>query len=420
MNNVNKSVLRVNKFFKQLENFNSYNIIIHTDKKNALIQSKISDNRNNKISFIDGELFIVKPNIKVATFPYNGGIKEYKYIISLTDDPLISIIKNNGGIIVGSSNMDEAAFGGDTSSSFYGRCINPLNKQLSVGGSSGGSAAAISSGIVNYSIGTDTMGSVRIPASYCGVIGYKPSSSILSNKDLLLLSHTYDTIGFMSNNMININKLYDLINIKNKIKSYKNIADNNKIRCIIPSQVIEEKINEDVLKNFYYVISKLKKFNVNIEIKSLDNWQPNNHRKALLKLVENEGAKNLKDLLNDKKSKITDNLRNNLSFGESITRDKIYNYQKELEKLKKTVGRIFDDFDLIIMPTTPQNSFYIRSKPPENQANFTSLANIADLPSICLPFFNNSKKPSSLQMIASNLNDNFLIKTSSYFEKILQ
>ena len=132
------------------------------------------------------------------------------------------------------------------------------------------------------------------------------------------------------------------------------------------------------------------------------------------------GAKNLKDLLNDKKSKITDNLRNNLSFGESITRDKIYNYQKELEKLKKAVSQIFDDFDLIIMPTTPQNSFDIRSKPPENQANFTSLANIADLPSICLPFFNNSKKPSSLQMIASNLNDNFLIKTSSYFEKILQ
>ena len=420
MNNVNKSVLRVNKFFKQLENFNSYNIVIHTDKKNALIQSKISDNRNNKISFIDGELFVVKPNIKVATFPYNGGIKEYKYTISLTDDPLISIIKNNGGIIVGSSNMDEAAFGGDTSSSFYGRCINPLNKQLSVGGSSGGSAAAISSGIVNYSIGTDTMGSVRIPASYCGVIGYKPSSSILSNKDLLLLSHTYDTIGFMSNNMININNLYDLIKIKNKIKSYKNIADNNKIRCIIPSQVVEEKINEDVLKDFYYVISKLKKFNVNIEIKSLDNWQPNHHRKALLKLVENEGAKNLKDLLNDKKSKITDNLRNNLSFGESITRDKIYKYQKELEKLKKNVRQIFDDFDIIIMPTTPQNSFDIKYKTPDNQANFTSLANIADLPSVCLPFFNNSKKPSSLQIIASNMNDNYLIKISSYFEKILQ
>ena len=109
----------------------------------------------------------------------------------------------------------------------------------------------------------------------------------------------------MSNNMININNLYDLIKIKNKIKSYKNIADNNKIRCIIPSQVVEEKINEDVLKDFYYVISKLKKFNVNIEIKSLDNWQPNHHRKALLKLVENEGAKNLKDLLNDKKSKST-------------------------------------------------------------------------------------------------------------------
>ena len=108
--------------------------------------------------------------------------------------------------------MDEAAFGGDTSSSFYGRCINPINKKLSVGGSSGGSAAAISSGIVKYSIGTDTMGSVRIPASYCGIIGYKPSSLLCSNKDLILLSYTYDTIGFMSNKVSNIKNIFNIIN----------------------------------------------------------------------------------------------------------------------------------------------------------------------------------------------------------------
>ena len=77
--------------------------------------------------------------------------------------------------------MDEAAFGGSTSSSFYGRCLNPININLSVGGSSGGSAAAISSCLVDNAIGTDTMGSVRIPASYCGVFGFKPSSNTISN-----------------------------------------------------------------------------------------------------------------------------------------------------------------------------------------------------------------------------------------------
>jgi aspartyl-tRNA(Asn)/glutamyl-tRNA(Gln) amidotransferase subunit A len=106
--------------------------------------------------------------------------------------------------------MDEAAFGGDTSSSFYGRCINPINEDFTVGGSSGGSAAAISSGLVDYSLGTDTMGSIRIPASYCGIVGFKPSQFIFNNKNLKLLSHTYDTIGFMSNNTNYINNLYEL------------------------------------------------------------------------------------------------------------------------------------------------------------------------------------------------------------------
>ena len=419
MNSVNKSVLRVNKFFKQLKNYTTNKIIIHTDQENALLQSNISDKRFNKISKIDGELFVVKPNIRVESFPYTGGIKEYESSISLTDDPIITNIKNNGGIIIASTNMDEAAFGGDTSSSFYGRCINPINKNLSVGGSSGGSAAAISAGIVKYSIGTDTMGSVRIPASYCGVVGYKPSSLICSNRDLILLSDTYDTIGFMSNKVNNISNIYVLINCLNYKKSEIKIK-NKEIKCIVPTQVLEGEIKPNVLKDFKFTISKLKKNNINIVIKNLDFWSPNYHRKALLKIVEHEGAQNLNELIDNDKSQITDNLRKNLLYGKNIKSKEIQTLKFELNKLKNKIELLFEDYDLIITPTTPQNSFNISDKTPENQANFTCLANIADLPSLCLPFYSKNKQPSSLQLISSNMNDEFLIEISSVFEKILQ
>ena len=419
MSSVNKSVLRVNKFFKQLKNYTTNKIIIHTDRKNALLESNISDKRFNKISKIDGELFVVKPNIRVESFPYTGGIKEYESSISLTDDPIITNIKNNGGIIIASTNMDEAAFGGDTSSSFYGRCINPINKNLSVGGSSGGSAAAISAGIVKYSIGTDTMGSVRIPASYCGVVGYKPSSLICSNRDLILLSDTYDTIGFMSNKVNNISNIYVLINCLNYKKSEIKIK-NKEIKCIVPTQVLEGEIKRDVLKDFKFAISKLKKNNINIVIKNLDFWSPNYHRKALLKIVEHEGAQNLNELIDNDKSQITDNLRKNLLYGKNIKSKEIQTLKFELNKLKNKIELLFEDYDLIITPTTPQNSFNISDKTPENQANFTCLANIADLPSLCLPFYSKNKQPSSLQLISSNMNDEFLIEISSVFEKILQ
>ena len=419
MNSVNKSVLRVNKFFKQLKNYTTNKIIIHTDRKNALLESNISDKRFNKISKIDGELFVVKPNIRVESFPYTGGIKEYESSISLTDDPIITNIKNNGGIIIASANMDEAAFGGDTSSSFYGRCINPINKNLSVGGSSGGSAAAISAGIVKYSIGTDTMGSVRIPASYCGVVGYKPSSLICSNRDLILLSDTYDTIGFMSNKVNNISNIYVLINSLNYKKNEIKIK-NKEIKCIVPTQVLEGEIKPNVLKDFKFTISKLKKNNINIVIKNLDFWSPNYHRKALLKIVEHEGAQNLNELIDNDKSQITDNLRKNLLYGKNIKSKEIQTLKFELNKLKNKIELLFEDYDLIITPTTPQNSFNISDKTPENQANFTCLANIADLPSLCLPFYSKNKQPSSLQLISSNMNDEFLIEISSVFEKILQ
>ena len=306
MKNKIKSVSEVFNFFKKLDTYKNNKIFIYTDKSNALDTAKICDQRIHQISKIDGKLFAIKPNIRVKSFPFTGGIIDFQDTISNIDDAIIEMIKTNGGIIIGSTNMDEAAFGGDTSSSYYGRCINPINEDFTVGGSSGGSAAAISSGLVDYSLGTDTMGSIRIPASYCGIVGFKPSQFIFNNKNLKLLSHTYDTIGFMSNNTNYINNLYELYG-----KDHKNFKDyiktNKNIKCLIPKEIFEDKLNEDVLTGFNYIISELKKYKIDIEIKSLQYWKPDIHRKYLLKIVENEGALNLKTLLENERSNISKN-----------------------------------------------------------------------------------------------------------------
>ena len=417
MNTNTKSVSKVNAFFNKLKKYNSHNIIIYSNQESSLRDAILSDGRSNKVSKIDGELITVKPNIKVENFPYTGGIKHFEGSFSKNDDPIIKRIKENGGIVIGSTNMDEAAFGGDTSTSFYGRCINPNDKELSVGGSSGGSAAAIASGLVNFSIGTDTMGSIRIPASYCGIVGFKPSSSMTNNKDLILLSNTYDTIGFHSNNVSNINNLYKIINSSIHNCDYKPI---NNIKCLVPNQIFNNDINKDVIEGFKEALLKIGKNGINIEYNDMHFWEPNFHRKLLLKIVENEGAKNLKELLENKASYITEHLRNNLFFGKSIDKQEIKNIRLELEILKNQIKTIYKEFDLVLMPTTPQNSFNIKDKPPENQANLTSLANIADLPAISLPYKNGGKTFHSLQILAAQHNDEFLLKTSSFFEKILQ
>ena len=416
----NKSINNVNNFFKQLKKYQDYNIFVHIDKNDAVKAAIDSDKRLKPLSEIDGTLIAVKSNIQVKGFPFTGGIEEYKYINSDYNDPLIDLIKTNGGIIIGLTNMDEAAFGGDTSTSFYGTCENPLNTNCSVGGSSGGSAAAISSGLVNYAIGTDTMGSVRIPASYCGITSFKPSSILNNNNFIKKLSNTYDTIGYMGKEMININNLVQCINQKIEIKK----VDTNFLKnrnFVVPNQIFENDINDDVLQNFKSIISKLIKNNINIKYKDLNYWEPNNHRKALLKIVENEGSKTLKKLLDNNKSKISESLRKNLIYGKNLNDNEIKDIKNDLENLKQNINIFFENNDLIIMPTTPQTTFNRMLEIPYNQANFTSLANIADLPAITLPIYQKeNKKPFSLQIMSSNKNDHNLLKISSYLEKILQ
>ena len=315
--------------------------------------------------------------------------------------------------------MDEAAFGGDTSTSFYGTCINPINENYSVGGSSGGSAAAISSGIVKYAIGTDTMGSVRIPGSYCGIVAFKPSSQLINNTHIKILSHTYDTIGLMGKKVININELFDIINV-NKIDT-SNEKKCDKLKIIVPNQIFDENISNDVLNNFKTVVSILGKNNINVEFKNINYWMPNHHRKSLLKIVEYEGSINLKTLLENKKSQISENLRSNLIYAKKINKEKISNIIQDLDCLKHNMSKTLYNNNLIIMPTTPQTSFNRKFLAPYNQANFTSLANISDLPSITIPIYEkNNPLPFSLQILSSNKNDSYLLKISSYLEKLLQ
>src|SRR6056300_89596 len=163
-----------------------------------------------------------------------------------------------------------------------------------------------------------------------------------NNKDLILLSNTYDTIGFHSNNVSNINNLYKIINSSIHNCDYKPI---NNIKCLVPNQIFNNDINKDVIEGFKEALLKIGKNGINIEYNDMHFWGPNFHRKLLLKIVENEGAKNLKELLENKASYITEHLRNNLLYGKSIVKQEIQKIKSELQKLKNKTETIFKDFD---------------------------------------------------------------------------
>lgn len=139
--------------------------------------------------------FAVKANIEVATMPASAGSPVFSGYFPVVDSPVVAILKRHGGRVAGLTNMHELAFGMTSDNATFGPVRNPFDHLRSAGGSSGGSAACVAAGLVPISLGTDTGGSVSIPASVCGVVGFRPSTGRWPTAGTIGLSWTRDTVG---------------------------------------------------------------------------------------------------------------------------------------------------------------------------------------------------------------------------------
>lgn len=137
----------------------------------------------------------VKSNIAVKGLPWTGGMGTRRGVLAERDAEAVRRLRNAGATILGTLNMHEAALGATSDNAFYGRTHNPHRHGYTPGGSSGGSGAAVAAGLCDLALGTDTLGSVRIPASYCGVYGLKPTYGVVPDDGLLFLEPSLDSIG---------------------------------------------------------------------------------------------------------------------------------------------------------------------------------------------------------------------------------
>ena len=147
---------------------------------------------------------VIKSNIAVKGLPHTGGIGAYRHRIANEDAFCVARLRDAGMILVGTANMEEAALGAVTDNPHFGRTENPHRHGFTAGGSSGGSAAAVAAGMARAALGTDTMGSCRIPAAYCGVVGFKPSFGRISVRGVEPLSRRLDHVGVIANTVADV------------------------------------------------------------------------------------------------------------------------------------------------------------------------------------------------------------------------
>ncbi len=201
-------------YIKEIENNSAINAYITLNNEEALaMAARIDEKINNgeKIGMLEGIPVAIKDNLCTEGLRTTCASHILENFVPPYDATVVEKLRKAGAIIIGKTNMDEFAMGATTETSFFGATQNPVNIECVPGGSSGGSAAAVAAGQAPYSLGSDTGGSVRQPASYCGIVGLKPTYGRVSRFGLIAFASSLDQIGPLANDVEDIAHIMNVI-----------------------------------------------------------------------------------------------------------------------------------------------------------------------------------------------------------------
>lgn len=374
---------------------------------------------------LDGVPFAVKDNIAVSGLPTQSGTDAFD-VPAPADATVVARLRAAGAVLIGTLNMHEGALGATTDNPFWGRCINPLKSGFTPGGSSGGSAAAIASGMVPLTLGTDTMGSVRIPAAYCGLWGLKPTQGRVPVTGLTHLSWTLDTIGPLASDLQMLGAMLTAIEgpdaadpMSARLSPEKvELQSLEGLRFGVPDVAALADCEDVVLDAFEAFKSSLAGSGVILEPLEVVGWNPERLRRAGLLISEVEGAMVLGDALDG--PGFSDGFRAMLEFGRRAGVSKLAQAYRQVQQLAVSFDHAIAGFDGILLPTAPQRAFAHGDAVPVNQADFTALANVAGAPALTIPLnAPDAELPCAAQIIGPKGSDYHLIETGLLMQALM-
>ncbi|XP_065846360.1 indoleacetamide hydrolase-like [Oscarella lobularis] len=233
----------------------------------SLNEAHVSCEHNKAEGRLAGMVVAVKNTIHVAGIPNTAGTPALRNFVPTEDCPVVKLLKAEGAEILGTTNLHELGFGITSNNSLFGPVRNPYDVERFAGGSSGGSAAAVSARIVPVAIGGDTGGSVRLPSSLCGVIGFRPSLNRYSVQGTTPISVTRDTLGPMALEMKHITLLDSVMSERPEVKDSKPLEN---IRLGLAKKALLSDLDPETERVFEAAIEKISKAGVTIVEAELD------------------------------------------------------------------------------------------------------------------------------------------------------
>ncbi|MBS3080167.1 aspartyl/glutamyl-tRNA amidotransferase subunit A [Candidatus Pacearchaeota archaeon] len=428
--NIKNFIAKIKKENKTL------NIVLHLNE-NAISQAKEIDKKikKGKAGKLAGLGFLVKSNINVQGLICNCASKTLENYTAGYNATVIEKLLKEDAIVLGMANMDEFAAGSSGETSAFGYCKNPIALDRIPGGSSSGSATGIAAGFCDFSLGSDTGGSIRNPASHCGITGFKPTYGRVSRYGLIDLSMSLDQIGPLGKTVEDCKLIFDIIKGKDEKDAIsRDFKETKKDKSRINIGVLDAKADKKI---WNLVLDKLKKVcesqkwtNENFSLKHTDlgiqtyypivyveffsGTRKFDGRKYGHKIEESCGEEVLRRILG----------------GREISREEFAGkYYRRALKAKKMIEKEFDDafkrYDIIIMPTVPRLPHKLGEKiSVEDMYNYdalTVLANLAEIPGISVPcgFIKegNENIPVGMQLFSAIDHDEFLLNLAREFER---
>ena len=398
----------------------------------------------------------IKDNMCTKGVKTTCGSRILENFVSPYDATVIEKINDENMISLGKLNMDEFAMGSSTENSYFKTTRNPWDLSRVPGGSSGGLAAAVAAKMVPWALGSDTGGSIRQPASLCGVVGLKPTYGLVSRYGLVAYASSFDQIGPITKDvrdcaiLLNVIAGHDekdttSVNIQKKDYTKALTGSVKGIKIGVPKEFFGEGINEEVKKSLMQAIEKYKQMGAEIEEFSLDIAKyalATYYIIACAEASSNLGRfdgirytyrtseyKNLKELFRKSRSEgFGPEVKRRIILGTYVLSSGYYDaYYKKAQKVRTMVmnefNKGFEKYDVILTPTSPTTAFKVGEKSNNPLEMYLSdictvSVNIAGLPAISIPCgFDSKGLPIGMQLIGNRFEEEKILNVAYAFEK---